>query len=198
MRDPKPAGLRMGGMTKLRTVLLLCLGLGLGLAACAEDAPLALAPDVSLERYSGRWYVTANIPYFAENGNVASYFDISFAPDGTFKDVYVARSKTFAAAPSSFTMNGYVVPGTNNAKWRETPLWPLYLSYLILYVDPDYRYALVGYPGRGYGWVLAREPVIDDAVYESLLGRFRAQGYDTTLFRRVPQVPGQVGKPGFQ
>jgi apolipoprotein D and lipocalin family protein len=169
------------------------------ISGCAVDPkPLILAPNVDLDRYAGRWYVIANIPYFAESGNVGSYFDVSFQPEGGLKDVYNARKKDFSAPLTSFTMGGYVVPGTGNARWRETPFWPLFLSYLILYVDPDYQTALVGYPGRGYGWILARRPVIDDATYESLLNRMRDQGYDTSLFRRVPQTATQIGNPGFQ
>jgi apolipoprotein D and lipocalin family protein len=180
-----------------RPITALCLLFGL--AGCGPDpAPLALARDVSLDRYSGRWYVIANIPYFAEKGNVGSYFDVSFQPGGKLRDVYNAHSKTFDASLSTFTMGGYVVPDTGNARWRETPFWPLYLSYLILYVDPDYQYALVGYPDRQYGWVFARKPVIDDATYQSLLQRLKDQGYDTSQFRRVPQTPEQVGLPGFQ
>ncbi len=169
------------------------------LAGCASDSrPLALAPDVNLDRYAGRWYVIANIPYFAEKGNVGSYFDISFRPGGKLTDVYTARPKSFDAPPKSFTLKGYVVPGTGNARWRESPFWPLYLSYLILYVDPGYETALVGYPGRGYGWVFARKPVIDNALYDSLLDRMKAEGYDVGQFRRVPQVPAQIGTSGFQ
>jgi apolipoprotein D and lipocalin family protein len=174
------------------------IALGLMSGCAAETKPLTLAQSVALDRYAGRWYVIANIPYFAENGNVGSYFDISFQPGGGLKDVYNARKKDFGAKLTSFSMGGYVVPGTGNARWRETPFWPLYLSYLILYVDPDYQTALVGYPGRGYGWIFARKPVIDDSTYESLLNRMRDQGYDTGLFRRVPQTPGQIGNPGFQ
>ncbi len=180
----------------MRLVCLLCLML---LASCGNSGPpLKLADHVDLNRYAGRWYVIANIPYFAENGNVGSWFDVSFAPDGSLRDVYNAHPKTLDAPLKSYTMGGYVVPGTGDAKWRESPFWPLYLSYLILYVDPDYRYALVGYPGRGYGWVLSRSPSMDDATYQALLGRFAADGYDINLFRRVPQMPDQVGKPGFQ
>ena len=113
-------------------------------------------------------------------------------------DVYNAHPKSFDAPLKSFTLTGYVVPGTGNAKWRESPFWPLYLSYLILYVDPDYQTALVGYPGQSYGWVFARKPVIDEASYQSLLGRMRDQGYDIGQFRRVPQTPSQIGNPGFQ
>lgn len=89
-------------------------------------------------------------------------------------------------------------PGTGNARWRESPFWPLYLSDLILYVDPDYQTALVGYPGRGYGWVFARQPVIADASYQSLLTRMQEQGYDAGQFRRVPRIPAKIGNPDFQ
>ena len=184
-----------------RTTSALIIGaFGLGLlAGCTSDSkPLTLAPHVDLDRYAGRWYVIANIPYFAENGNVGSYFDISFQPEGKLTDVYNAHPKSFDAPLKSFTLTGYVVPGTGNAKWRESPFWPLYLSYLILYVDPDYQTALVGYPGQSYGWVFARKPVIDEASYQSLLGRMRDQGYDIGQFRRVPQTPSQIGNPGFQ
>ena len=156
-----------------------------------------LAHQVDLDRYAGKWYVIANIPYFAERGNVGSTFDLSFDRDKLI-DIYSARKGDFNAKLTQSTLTGYVVPGTGNARWRESPFWPLYLSYLILYVDPDYRTALVGYPGRSYGWVLSRQSTLDDATYRSLLERFAAQGYDTARFARVPQTPEQIGQPGFQ
>jgi apolipoprotein D and lipocalin family protein len=178
---------------------------GLGVAAgfviggCtnSDNPPLALAPQVDLDRYAGKWYIIANIPYFAEKGNVASYFDISFNGDKVV-DVYNARKGDFSAPISQYTLSGYVVPGTGNARWRESPFWPLYLSYLILYVDPEYRTALVGYPGKSYGWVLSRDATMDEPTYRSLLERFQAQGYDISRFARVQQLPEQVGQPGFQ
>ena len=166
---------------------LLCL-FALGGCSGNDQPPLTLAPQVDLQRYAGRWYIIANIPYFAERGKVGSYFDVSF-PDGKVNDVYNGRDGSLDAPLKSFTMHGYVVPGTGNACWRESPFWPIYLSYLILWVDPGYHYALVGYPGRGYGWVLSRSPTMDDATYRELLDRFAAEGYDTSLFQRVPQVP---------
>jgi apolipoprotein D and lipocalin family protein len=174
-------------MRKLVLSALVCLGL----AGCGgSDGGQTLAPHVDLARYSGRWYVIANIPYFAEQGMVGSYFDISFKGD-KLTDIYTGRKGTLDAPEQKFTMRGYVVPDTGNARWRERPIWPLYLSYLILYVDPDYKTALVGYPGKGYGWVLSRSPQMDDATYHALLGRFAAQGYDVSQFQRIKQVGGQ-------
>jgi apolipoprotein D and lipocalin family protein len=146
-----------------------CLVVLVALAGCAgDDQPaLVLAPNVDLQRYAGRWYIIANIPYFAERGIVGSFFNVSFA-EGKVLDVYYGHSRTFDTPLKSFTMRGYVVRNTGNARWRESPLWPIDLSYLILWVDTDYRYALVGYPGRGYGWVLSRSPTMDDATYREL------------------------------
>ncbi len=180
----------------LRRVIMTCVCLG-GLGGCQSGQTQPLAPSVDLQRYSGRWFVIANIPYFAERGKVGSFFDISFEGD-KLADVYNGRDGNFDAKLSAFTMRGYVVPGTGNARWRESPIWPLYFSYLILYVDPDYRTALVGYPGNAYGWVLSRSPEMGDATYRDLLQRFAAAGYDISRFRRVPQSPDQIGKPGFQ
>jgi apolipoprotein D and lipocalin family protein len=187
---------RTGG-ARLRLLAGLALALS-GLAACSSAGPpLPLASNVDLPRYAGHWFIIANIPYFAERGYVGSSFDVSF-PGGEVLDIYTGFDKDFSAKPSRFTLHGYVVPDTGNARWRESPFWPLYFSYLILYVDPDYQTALVGYPGRGYGWVLSRAATMDEATYRGLLDRFGALGYDTTQFRRVPQSPDQIGQPGFQ
>ncbi len=182
---------------KLRPVLL-AVFCALGLTACVPATPPSgLHKQVDLARYSGRWYIIANIPYFAERGNVASWFDVTINGDRGI-DRYVARERDFAGKEFTFDMKFYVVPGTGNAYWRETPLWPIYLSYLIHYVDADYRTALVGYPGGSYGWIMARTPELPEVEYQALLARFGALGYDTTSFRKVPQTPGQIGKPGFQ
>jgi apolipoprotein D and lipocalin family protein len=157
------------------------------LSACSNGPEPPLAAHVDLDRYAGRWYVIAEIPYFAERGYVGSSFDITIRPDGTLTDVYTGYRGTLDGKPTTTTMTGYVVPNTGNAKWMERPFWPLSLPYLILYVDPAYKYALVGYPGMNYGWMLSRSPTMDDATYRDLLARFAEDGYDIRKFQRIYQ-----------
>src|SRR5271156_3254522 len=187
----------------MKRLAFAALGLfALGLTGCVtvprspDTAPTQLAANVDLDRYIGKWYIIANIPYFAEKGKVASYFDIKM-DKGTLLDVYVGQD-TFYSTPGTFTMRDYVVPNTGNAVWRETPLALVYFSYLVVYVDPDYKTALVGYPGHELAWVMSREPRTDDATYTSLLGRLSAAGYDANALRKVPQFPDQLGQSGFQ
>jgi len=158
-------------------------------AAEVGRPPLMLAKNVDLDRYFGRWYVIANIPYFAERGNVGAYVEYARRPDGQIADVYYAREKGFASPLTRREGHVYVVPGSNNALWRVTFFWPIYVSYPIIHVDAEYRTALIGYPDRSLGWVFSRDRDMDDATYRDLLTRFAAQSYDISQFQRVPQRP---------
>jgi apolipoprotein D and lipocalin family protein len=190
----------------LRTLLAGAVAL-LILAGCAaepsntnslKDAPLKLAPAVDLDRYMGRWYVIANIPYYAERNFVGSYIDFSLRPDGRIDDVFHGFKGGFAAGRSDFALLDTVVPNTNNALWRASPFWPISFANPILYVDPDYRFALIGYPDKSKGWIFSRDARIDDASYDRFMKMFAAQGYDTSRFLKVPQYPEQLEQPGFQ
>jgi len=158
-------------------------------AAEVGQPPLILAKDVHLDRYLGRWYIIANIPYFAERGNVGAYVEYSIRPDGQIADVYYAHAKNFNSPLIRREGRAYVVPGSNNALWRVTFFWPFYVSYPIIHVDADYKTALIGYPDRSLGWVFSRDRDMDEATYRDLLNRFAQQGYDITLFQRIPQRP---------
>lgn len=198
----RPSSRRRPARTVVPTMLACAL-----LAACASTpttpdprvaAPLQLAPAVDLQRYMGRWYIVANVPYFAERGKVGSYVDYRLRDDGRIDDIYYGYDKTFDGPLRQFTLVDRVVPGTANARWIARLFWPIEFDYPILYVDAQYRYALVGYPDKSLGWIFAREKDIDNETYQSLLKRFEQQGYDITRFMRVPQRADQIGKPGFQ
>lgn len=160
------------------------------------ELPLQTVP-IDLSRYMGRWYIIANIPYFAERGFVGSYAQWSLRADGKIDDSYAGHKKRFDAPLTQYHFVDTVLPGSGNAKWKVRLFWPIYATQWTVYVDPDYRYTILGYPDKTLGWIFARSPVISDEVYQSLLARMDAMGYDTSRVRRVPQMPSQIGKPGF-
>jgi apolipoprotein D and lipocalin family protein len=146
----------------------------------------------------GRWYIVANIPYSLERGEVGAYNEYMARSDGDIDEFYHGHAKTFAASLDTDRVLDHVVPGTGNATWRGDFLWPFYFTTTWIYVDPDYRVALLGYRDLSLGWVFSREPTMDDSTYQALLGRMAQQGYDPAKFQRVPQLPEQIGQPGFQ
>jgi apolipoprotein D and lipocalin family protein len=179
--------------------------LALALVACAtplpdfgeEEEPLNAVGYVDLDRYMGRWYVLANIPYFAERGNLAPYVEYSRRPDGLINDKYTAL-EAFDRAP--FVKDG-LIEITNpitRAEGRITFLAPLWQDYAVLFLDPDYRYSVIGHPSRNYAWVFAREPRVSDEIYAAMLAVLRANGFDTSRVLRIPHRPEDVGAAGFQ
>jgi apolipoprotein D and lipocalin family protein len=81
----------------------------------------------------------------------------------------------------------WVVDKQSNAEWKVRFIWPFYATYLVLELDPAYRWAVVGTPERKLLWVLARDRSLDDATYAEILKRIQAQGYDTNRLAKVPQ-----------
>jgi len=162
-----------------------------------RDAPLLIAP-VDLPRYMGKWYVIANIPYFAERDFVGSYAQWSLREDGKIDDSFYGHKMAFDAKLSHYQFVDTPDAATGNGKWKVRLFWPISVTQLTLYVSPDYRYTLLGYPDKSLGWIFSRDPDISDEMYRSLLARLNAMGYDTSRFQRVAQVPAQLGQPGFQ
>lgn len=163
----------------------------LALAGCAtSQPPVRTVPRVDLNRYLGNWYVIANIPYFLEKGKVASYDTYSMRPDGRMNNTFTFRKGTFGAPETSWHGVAWVVNHDSNAEWKVRFWWPFTATYLVLELDPAYQWAVVGTPGRGLLWVLARERHLDATTYGEILVRIAAQGYDTSRLALVPQPPG--------
>jgi apolipoprotein D and lipocalin family protein len=180
-----------------RRAALAALGL-LALAACASQPlpPAARADPVDLQRFMGRWHVIAHVPYFAERGHVASSDTYTLRADGGI-DVRYTYRKGFGKPEKTFDSRATVKEGTGNRDWTTWFFGVIPTKFRILEVAPDDSWALIGYPGRDLAWVFAREPVMDDALYADLLARMRGHGVDASKLVRVPQVPEQVGRPGF-
>lgn len=151
--------------------------------------PLRTVPHVDLDRYLGRWYVIANIPYFLEKGKVASYDTYTRRPDGRLGNDFTFRSGGFDAPEKTWHGVAWVTNPATNAEWKVRFLWPLTTTYLVLELDPDYRWAVVGTPNRQLAWVLARERSLAPEVYDAILTRAAAQGIPREAFALVPQPP---------
>jgi apolipoprotein D and lipocalin family protein len=167
------------------------------LAACASKPPIPLAEKVDLSRMYGGWHIIATIPNWFEKGMVRPY-DVYFRrTDGDIGEEFFMEKGSFSAPRHRYVVHDWVRPGTGNAAWRVQVFWPINLPFLVLYVDPDYRFVMFGEQSRDLGWIYARSPAISDADYAALLARFAQLGYDPRRFRKFVQKPSDIGQPGY-
>jgi apolipoprotein D and lipocalin family protein len=171
---------------------MLCLA-ALSLMGCATSKePLRTVPHVDLPRYMGDWYVIANIPYFAEKNCFDSIESYALRPDGHIANWFTCRKGSFTA-PMKRLVNavGTVKNTDSNAVWGVRFFKVISVQYLIIDLDPQYQWVVVGHPSRRYGWIMSRAKTIDPQTYQGILERLRAQHYDPSKFQLVPQQAAQ-------
>ncbi len=170
----------------MRALLALVAGMLVG-CANTQHPPLALAPQVELERFMGDWYVIANIPTFIEKGAHNAVETYRLAPDGTIETTFRYRADGFDGELKTYTARGFVRKGGSNAIWGMQFIWPFEADYRIAWLSADYAQVVIGREKRDYVWIMARTPQIPDADYRRILEFLAAQGYDVTRVQKVPQ-----------
>ncbi len=150
---------------------------------------LTTVPRVDLDRYLGRWYVIAHTPNFLEKGKVATSDNYARRSDGKLQADFAFRKGSLDAPEQEWKGVGTIVNPTSNAEWKVQLFWPFSADYLVLELDPDYRWAVVASRGGKWLWILARETTISPALYAELEHRIAARRLDAQNLERVPQRP---------
>ena len=159
------------------------------LSGCQRVTPptLTVVPKVALARFMGDWNVIANIPTFIEKRAYNAIESYRLSADGTIETTFTFREGGFDGKPKRYTPRGYVLDRSSNAVWGMQFVWPIKADYRIAYLASDYSVTVIGREKRDYVWIMAREPQIAEAEYQSLLQFVAGQGYDVSRIRKVPQ-----------
>jgi len=157
-------------------------------ASCAtnQSAPeLQTATSVDLTRYQGTWYEIARLPAWFQKGCTQSKATYKLLESG---DVAV-RNECLTT-----TLKPKVAFGTASVKDKQTNaklevvfdnwfsrLFPFLTKgkYWILYLDAEYQTVIVGTPDRKYLWIMARTPQLEEQMYQQLVRRAQALGFET-------------------
>lgn len=164
-------------------------------AGAATLPPIQPVPYVNLARFMGRWYVIASIPTRFEKNAYNAVETYTLQPDG---DVYTAfrfNNGGFDAAEKSIHSLGIVKPDTGNAVWGVQVFWPLQAQYIVAYLSADYGETIVARDARDYTWIMARTSSVSAEVYQALVQKVKALGYDVSKVRKVPQRWPEQGAP---
>lgn len=171
---------------KLSTLVLLCVGVGLGACSAMPSKSFPRAQQVDIDRYMGPWYVIANIP---PSPTKNAYNSIERYTQGKKNQIdvdFTYREGSFDGEKKKRQPTGYVLPDTDNAIWGMQFFWPLKMQFVITYISPEYQTTIVAREKRDYAWIMARTPKISDSTYQNLVERVKKLGYDTDKLRRVP------------
>jgi apolipoprotein D and lipocalin family protein len=69
-----------------------------------------------------------------------------------------------------------------------TFFWPIEANCWVIDLDPEYRWAVAADPDRTKLWILSRAPELDSSVYDGILKRAAAQGFDASKITPTRQT----------
>ena len=143
-----------------------------------KNMDLTTIKDFDLERYLGKWYEIARFDHKFERGLVGVTATYSMREDGKIRVI----NQGFKGTPDGkrSVAEGKAKTTKEPGKLRVSFFWIFYADYLILELDDDYQWALIGSSSDKYLWILSRTPKLEDTITKNILDRAKSRGYDTS------------------
>jgi len=130
--------------------------------------------------------VIANIPTSIEKGAHNAIESYRLDDDGSIATTFTFHKGSFGGELKTYEPRGFVSE-ESNAIWGMQFIWPIKADYRIIYLDEDYSVTVIGRNKRDYVWIMAREPVIAQSEYASIVSMLESVGYNTSDIQLVPQ-----------
>ena len=159
-----------------------------------EPPPLETVAAVDLGRYVGTWYEIAAFPQRFQAGCTGTTATYTLRDDGDIDVLNRCFIGSLSGEEDVSQGVARVVNSETNAELEVSFFRPFWGDYWIIDLDPEYRYAVVGAPGRDYLWILSRTPTMEEAVYEGILDRILEKDYSLDRLEKTIQFTAADGE----
>lgn len=148
-----------------------------------------IVEHVDVQKLLGSWYEISRLPnLFQSEDWIGARDHYEMTETGHLRVRYRYHVKSFDAPEKEFLAKMWRNPeDMPTGRFQYQAFWPITVDYWVIDLDPDYQYMVIGYPNRSMVWVMSRSPSLDETLYEEILLRLKAQGYDISKLIRVPQ-----------
>lgn len=146
-----------------------------------------IVSHLDADKYLGTWYELARYPNRFEKDLVGTTATYSKREDGLIK-VVNSGYKNNLNGQLKVAIGKAKIPDIHQpAKLKVSFFWFFYADYLVLELDDDYQWAVVGSSSDKYLWILSRVPHIDPVLKNEILSKIEARGYDISKLYWVEQ-----------
>lgn len=142
-------------------------------------------PYVDVKSYLGKWYEQAVIPFYFERGCSKTTATYSLNKDGSIRvDNSCVRDGQLKESV------GKALPeDATNAKLKVEFVQTLDIGgqYWIVRLAKDYSYSVVSSPNYRYLWILYREPVMPEVLYNQIVADLKKDDFPVEKLVRTVQ-----------
>lgn len=132
-------------------------------------------PYVDVKSYLGTWYEQAVIPYYFERGCSHTKAVYSTNKDGTLR----VDNSCIRNGKLQENVGKAIPEDSTNAKLKVEFVQTLDIGgqYWIVRLAKDYSYSVVSSPNYRYLWILYREPVMPEALYQQIIADLKKDDF---------------------
>ena len=142
---------------------------------------------VDIERFMGDWYVISNIPTFIEKRATNAVENYRLNNNREIETTFSFYQDSPNGKRKEYNPKGYVYNTETNAEWRMQFIWPFKMPFLIIDLDTNYSYTVIGVPNRKYVWIMSRKSSLDSKTYNMIIDKLKDVGYDVKQIKKVTQ-----------
>ena len=156
--------------------------------SCAHSDVGAVA-YVDRDRFMGDWYVIAGrFTSFEDKAHNAieryHWNEDKQRIDIDFSFNYGALNGPLKKIPQK----AWIANEQTNSTWKISPFWPLKFTYLVIALDQNYEWTVIGVPNKKYLWLMSRTPEFSREKSEEILKQIQASGYSIENIVWVPHT----------
>lgn len=143
--------------------------------------------NLNIERYLGKWYEIARFDHRFERDLVGVTATYSLRKDGRIRVENSGYRNTLDGKRSTAVGKAKIPDPDVPSKLKVSFFLWFYGDYFVLELDDEYQWALIGSSSDNFLWILSRSPVMKEDLYNELVSRLAARGYNVDNLIRVEQ-----------
>lgn len=159
----------------------------LGCVNSQNSETMKTVSNVDIERYLGTWYEIARFPHSFERNLVGVTATYGMKKNGKISVLNQGYKKSLDGKKSTAKAFAKIPDANEPGRLKVYFFWPFGADYLILDLDNDYQWALVGSSSPNFLWILSRTPQMPQNEYERIVAKAKELGYNVDKLELVEQ-----------
>ncbi|MDH4468090.1 MAG: lipocalin family protein [Bacteriovoracaceae bacterium] len=150
---------------------------GMSILGCSHGYNRTVA-HVDRDKFMRPWYVMAGRFTFLEKDVFNSVEKYTWNEEKQQIDIDFSYNQgSFTGKLKKYPQTGWIDNHETNATWTISPFWPLKFTYLIIAMDPNYEWTVIGVPSQNYLWIMASDPGISKVKLAEIIEHVKSINY---------------------
>jgi apolipoprotein D and lipocalin family protein len=171
----------------VKFIITLTLIVFAGCASGQKRDAMRTVNNVDIEQYMGTWYEIARFPHSFERNLVGVTASYKLKSNGNVEVINQGYLHTLTGKHKKTKAFAKIPNANEPGKLKVYFFWPFGADYLILDLDSQYQWALVGSSSPNYLWILSRSPQMDPILYQEIVSKAKQLGYNVDKLELVLQ-----------